>query len=391
MADMTKKIIRVFIDADVICLDHFSGIGHYTASLLKDINSLLENDKYKHIKITLGAPRRSFHRVESYGFNNFKLKKMPTSHRITNGLRKRDLLPPIDLIFGKQIYVFPNYSSWPTTGSPVVPIVYDLSYVLHPEFADDNNRIFLEKQVRLSAKRATRIITISKNSKKEISEYYKYESEKIEILYPIIDKRVFYKRSEREIKKVMARYGIFDKCILFVGNIEPRKNLISLLRAYEKIDPELQKKYPLLLVGAKGWKDEEIHDHIEAMRAKDIKIIQPSDYVSDQDMPALISGAKIFTYISKYEGFGIPPVEAMFCGTPVISSNNSSLPEATGNAALMVDADSISEITKAIESLLTNDALRHELTMKGYEHIKKPMFAAGQSGEKFLKLIESIK
>ncbi|MCX6727370.1 MAG: glycosyltransferase family 1 protein [Candidatus Saccharibacteria bacterium] len=390
MQNPTAKKINVFVDGEVLCLDHFSGIGHYTASLLKEIDTLLEDKKYEHFNVTIGAPWRLVHRLERFGFKNITSKKMPFGPHIANGLKRYGLLPPIDLFFGKQIYVFPHFSSWPTIMSPSVPIIYDLSFVLYPEFSEERNRSLLVKQSALSAKRANRIITISTNSKKEIADEYAYDVEKIDILYPIISRAEFYPRSKTEIRTVKAKYGIFEEYLLYVGNIEPRKNLVTLLKAYDGLDSNLQKKYPLLLVGAKGWKDDEIHTTIASMQARGLKVIQPNDYVGDEDMPALISGATVFAYVSKYEGFGIPPVEAMFCGTPVVSSDNSSLPEATGNAGMMVNADSPKAITKALKSLLSDESMRREYRDKGLKHSHNSMFKVGSNAEKFFDLITNI-
>lgn len=388
MPKTTKQKIKVFVDAEVICLDHFSGIGHYTAALLKQVDKQLDKKEFGHITVTLGVPRRMRNRIDRFGFKNFRVRSMPTSMRVANGLKTRGLLPPIDLLFGNQTYVFPNYSSWPVMRSPCIPIIYDLSFVLHPEFAEDQNRRFLVKQAQLSAERATRVITISTNSQEEICEHYKLDKQQVDILYPITDKENFYRRSPNEIKDVMARYGVLDKYILFVGNIEPRKNLISLLKAYALLDQTKVRDYTLLLVGAKGWKDGEIHALMNELQDKGLNVLQPTSYVTDEDMPALISGATVFTYVSRYEGFGIPPVEAMFCGTPVISSDNSSLPEAVGQGALMVDAEDTAQIRDAIQSLLLSPELRTAYVKKGYQHIKKAMFVPESVGREFMTTIE---
>lgn len=376
--------IKIFVDSEVICLEHFSGIGHYTAALLREVDSLLDQPEFSDYEITLGVPVRLAHRIKRFHFRNFIIKRMPIGPRIANQLKRINAIPPIDLLYGNQVYVFPHFSSWPTLHSPSVPVIYDLSFVLHPEFSADRNASFLIKQTELAAKRASRIITISNNSKDEIADHYKIDRDIIDIIYPIIDKGSFYKRTPAEIKNVRAKYGVFDKYILFVGNIEPRKNLVTLLRAYAMLDHEELKDYSLLLVGAKGWKDDEIHDLMNELQAKGLKVIQPASYVTDEDMPALVSGASIFTYVSRYEGFGIPPVEAMFCGTPVISSDNSSLPEAVGSAALMVNAEDTEEISKAIDKLLHDTKLQHSLVEAGYAHIEKDMFKPELAARAFL-------
>lgn len=383
MTQKKKKPIRVFVDAEVLVLPHFSGIGHYTASLLKAVDDALGLEAYSHIQVTLGAPRGSMHKLARFGFDNFAFKSLPFTHHEANGLKKRHWIPPIDLFFGKQVFVFPNYSSWPTLFSPSVPIIYDLSFVKYPQFGDSNNMRFLSDQVLLSTKRATKAITISKNSQTEICKEYHRLPADVPIVYPVIEMRNFYRRSDLEIRQVKAKYGIFDNYILFVGNLEPRKNLISLLRAYSDLPRDIQKKYALLLIGAKGWKDGEIHKMIQSMRMQGLHVIQPVDYVLDEDLPALISGARSFAYVSIYEGFGIPPVEALACGVPVVVSNNSSLPEATGEAAYYVNATNNTQIKDALLASLKDDGHNRD---KGYEQAKK--FSADYAAKTFLSIVE---
>jgi len=164
---------------------------------------------------------------------------------------------------------------------------------------------------------------------------------------------------------------LLAELLLFVGNIEPRKNLITLLRAYNQLPTAIQNKCGLLLIGAKGWLDDEIHDMIIDMRMRGLKIIQPTDYVVDEDLPALYSGAKLFAYVSKYEGFGIPPIEAMACGTPVICSDNSSLPEAVGEAAILVKAADDKAIAQAIIELFSDQTKAAKYVELGYKQILK--------------------
>ena len=159
------------------------------------------------------------------------------------------------------------------------------------------------------------------------------------------------------------------------------------MHAYDKLPAKLQEKYGLLLIGAKGWLDDEIHNTIIDMRIRGLRVIQPTDYVEDADLPALYSGASVFTYVSKYEGFGIPPIEAMACGTPVVSSDNSSLPEAVGDAGLMVNAADDKAIAKSIERLLTEPGLVKKQIGRGYEQIKK--FDWDTGARKLLETLEA--
>lgn len=383
-----KKTIRVFVDGEVLVIKHFSGIGHYTAELLKAVDNLLYTDEFSHFRFEIGAQRGDAHRLTRFGFENFAVRHMPFSPHVANGLKKRHRLPPIDLLFGKRIYLFPNYSSWPTLFSPAVPIIYDLSFIHHAEFVEPRNQEFLVEQVGLSVKRANRIVTISKNSRTEIMKEFDLHDSDIDIAYPAVDMQTFYRRSEPDIAYTKAKFGVTGEYILFVGNIEPRKNLIALLRAYEKLPAAVQKKYSLLLIGAKGWLDDEIHEMIIAMRLRGLQIMQPTDYVEDTDLPALYSGASVFAYVSRYEGFGIPPIEAMACGTPVVSSNNSSLPEAVGDAALLVEANDVEAIGESLQRLLKDDALVQKQVARGYKQIMK--FDWEKSARQLLKTLDEV-
>ncbi|MEI8187476.1 MAG: glycosyltransferase family 1 protein [Candidatus Saccharibacteria bacterium] len=366
---MNNKRVKIFIDGDVLVHEHFSGIGHYTADLLKALDKLLYKDEYSHVSVEIGVPYRNKHKLTKYGFENFGVRGIPLPSRMINGLKQRRRLPPIDLLFGKKVYVFPNYSSWPTIRKLSIPVIYDLSFIKYPEFVEPQNRKFLVDQVGLSVARASKIITISKNSLNEIVSYYKYPKKDIEILSPAVDMHKFYRRSQEEISYNKAKYGIFGEYILFVGNIEPRKNLITLLKAYDQLPNKVQEKYSLLLIGAKGWLDNEIRDYIIEMRKRGLRVIQPVEYVTDVDLPSLYSGATVFVYISRYEGFGIPPIEAMACGTPAITSDNSSLPEAVGNAAIKIDALDHNELSSQITRLIERSDARNDLINKGYAQI----------------------
>lgn len=385
MKFMSKKV-KVFIDAEVLIVPHFSGIGHYTLELLRALDRQIEGRD--DIQITLGMYFKRFHKIKAYQFHNFKYRRTPFSLRISNALKIRGRQPYFDLLFGKKVYLFPNFTSWPLLFSKSIPIIYDLSYEKFPQFADPRNQKFLSDNVKKSAAWAEKIVTISTNSKNEIVDFYKVPTSKVEVVYPGIDQSQFFRWPTNKSEEIKARYGVHGKYILYVGNLEPRKNLKTLLLAYEKLPSDMRKEYSLLLIGARGWLDDEIFDIIERLRIAGNHIQQPLGYVKDKDRAALYSGAALFVYPSLYEGFGIPPVEAMACGVPVITSNNSSLPEAVGDAAEMVGADSVNGLKKAIEKVLGDPDLQEEMRQKGFAQADK--YSWDREANKLLDLLLEV-
>lgn len=383
---MSKKKLKVFVDAEVLIAPHFSGIGHYTLELLRALDRLL--DTRNDVQVTLGVYFRAVPKIRAHHFRNFKIRRSPYPLRISNGLKIRGLQPPYDLLFGKKLYIFPNYTSWPLWFSKSVSIIYDLSFEYYPQYVEPRNQKFLSDNVRQSVARSQKIITISTNSQKEIVEFYGVDKAKVPIVYPGIDQTQFFRWPADGVKKVKARYGIHGKYILFVGNIEPRKNLKTLLLAYEQLDEKLRQKYSLLLVGARGWLDDEIFEVVERLRANGNHIQQPLEYVKDKDRAALFGGASLFVYPSLYEGFGIPPLEAMACGVPVITSNNSSLPEVVGKAAKMVDAASVKELAAAMTEVLQSKDQQRTMIAAGFKQVD--IYNWDKEAGKLLRILEEV-
>jgi glycosyltransferase involved in cell wall biosynthesis len=383
---MSKKKIKIFVDAEVLIASHFSGIGHYTLELLRALDRAIEDRP--DVEVTLGVYFRRMYKVREYGFRNFTIRRSPFPLRVSNGLKIRGMQPPFDLFFGKKTYLFPNYTSWPLLFSKSVSIVYDLSFEFFPQYVEPRNQKFLSNQVENSVKRSEKIITISSNSQKEITEFYDIAKKNVPIIYPGIDQSEFYRRPLSEIQEIKSLYGIHGKYILFVGNIEPRKNLKNLLLAYEQLPAEVRKEYSLLLVGARGWLDDEIFMIIKRLRTSGNHIQQPLEYVKDEDRPAIYSGASLFVYPSLYEGFGIPPVEAMACGVPVIASDNSSLPEAVGSAAELVSAESVPDLADAIQRILKDPRRQAKMVADGFKQADK--FSWDTGAALLLKTLEDI-
>jgi alpha-1,3-rhamnosyl/mannosyltransferase len=348
---------KIILEGLALVEGHFSGVGQYTLGILRGLDEEIDSLKYKGKEwpeVTVLIPWNMVDRFKSFKFKHIGYKKFPLTFRVMSKLWYSGLMPPIDIWCGRGFYVFPRFGKMPLLFSKYAVVVYDLSYELYPQYSDKGSAEFISKVVKKSIPKAFKVITISDNAQKEIVEFYKLSKDSVPVATPAADQRVFYRRSDQEIAKVKGRYGIEQDYILALSNLEPRKNLRVLVDAYCALPEKIRAKNALLLVGVSGWKTDALFNHITEKVKEGYNIIRPSHYVSDEDKPAILSGAKMLVYPSHYEGFGMPPLEALACGTPVISANNSSLPQAVGSAGIMVNVEDEKEILSAIEGCLHN-------------------------------------
>ncbi len=346
---------KIFIDGLALVEGHFSGIGQYCLGILRGIDSLLEKERLagKSIPdVSVIVPYDTLQRFYGFRFKYIRPVRCPIKFRTMTGLWSRNLVPPLDIMFGHGYYVFTRFVDMNLAFSKSAVIIYDLSYENYQQFSDEKNAKFLSKGVQRSLKSADTVFTISQNSKIEIAEYYEFPADKIAVATPAADQRYFYRRSSREITKVKQKYGVKKNYILALSNLEPRKNLDTLVDAYCDLSEQHREKISLLLVGVSGWKTDKLFEKIVGRVKEGYDIIRPSSYLSDHDKPALISGAKMLVYPSHYEGFGMPPLEALACGVPVITSNNSSLPEVMGDTGAMLDCNDVSGFSRKMNEYL---------------------------------------
>ncbi len=257
----------------------------------------------------------------------------------------------------------------------IVTTVHDFSWEHYPEFHPKERIEYFNKNFYPSLQRCDHIITGSYFTKNEIIERTKLSAEKISVIYHGINHSLFYFREKREITQ---------KFILAVGNIEPRKNLKNLLLAYASLPLHVKKTYHLILVGAEGWNNEEIM----TLTHQQHPFVTYSGYVDDEKLAQLYNDATLFVYPSFYEGFGIPPLEAMACGTPVIASNTSTLPEVCGDSAFYIDPFDVLSIKNAILFLLENEALQKKYIDRGLQH--SSIFTWQKSAKEHSDLFEKL-
>lgn len=271
--------------------------------------------------------------------------------------------------------------------SKKVITIHDLTPVLFPQ-TFDRFTVFIHKYLLPRAlRKVDRIITVSENTKADIVKYFGISEEKIEVIHNGVDHEHF-KKLDRECcyRKLKIKYGIDSKFILSVGTIEPRKNYTNLVKAFY----ELKKRkisHKLVIIGKTGWKYKSFYDAIEKLRLK--KDVLLLGYVPYEDLPLFYNCAEVFVYPSLYEGFGLPPLEAMACGCPVVVSNCSSLPEVVGDAGILVDPYDHKKLAESLYEVLSDEGLRKHLTLKGLRRAKK--FSWKETAKKTLKVYEGLR
>lgn len=262
----------------------------------------------------------------------------------------------IDLLHS-MAFVTPFISNCPS-----VVTVYDLSFLQFPENFPTAQRLYLISQTRRSVRSARRIIAISESSRKDVHRIFDIPLNRIDVVRPGVD--VIYRQIPEEEKIAFrAAKGINGRFVLHVGTLQPRKNIPLLIDAFAQL---AQPGLHLVLVGGKGWLFDTIFARVQAHHLTDR--VHFTGYVPDAELPLWYNAADLFVLPSQYEGFGMPLVEAMACGTPVIAADNSSLPEAVGNAGLLFTPDNRAELTDRMANVLNDAALSDKMRHLGRRH-----------------------
>lgn len=297
---------------------------------------------------------------------------------------------PYHWFFGRdaQITQFFNYSIPYGVKGKTAVFLCDMAYQVYPETIQKETLKMLHREVETACKRADRIITISEFSKAEIVKYLGVEEQKIAVVPCGIDPRVFHNRhSSERIEKVCEKYRIKNPYFLYLGTLEPRKNIEGLIQAYAKVKKKNMGAVPdLVIAGKKGWNFERIFALVEEYRLEESVIF--TGYITEQEIPLLLSGAAAFVFPSFYEGFGLPPLEAMACGTPVISSNAASIPEVVGDAGILIDPYQVDALAEAMEQIATQKELRERLREKGLKRSR--MFYWKNSARRLMEVYREM-
>lgn len=345
------------------------------------IRALAELDDRNRYTIYLAEPAAAAEWREGFARQhpNFEIRLLP----------KPTPLIRVPLFLAYELWKRPvdvlhvQYTAPPFCRVPVVATIHDLAFEHMPETFTRRGSFQLKLTVRRTAQRAVRIATVSEYSRQDLLRTYKLSPEKVVVTYNGVEQHFTAEAWPNEAAGIRNRFGIKRDYLLAVGSLQPRKNLVRLIRAYAKLRSEHKAFTPqLVIVGRKLWLADEIFAEVRQQFWKDDVIL--TGYVSDEDLPKLYRQATAFVYPSLFEGFGLPPVEAMACGTPVITSNVSSLPEVTGDAALLIDPLDQPSLESSLLQITSDEALRARLREQGIEQAK--LFTWRAAAEKTLQL-----
>lgn len=379
--------MNITFDAVPIISDKITGIGWCEIGQTQAIARLFPQNNYEYTFFTSGKNSR-IQQAEKFAENNIKLNYSDFSGYLYRGVST--FLPfPYSAFFGKKsdITHFFNYIVPPFVNGKKVVTIHDMVYKAFPKTVRGRTRFMLETGLKKSMRRADIIITDSEFSKSEIVKYFPKYSKKIRVVPCGVDCNRFKPCENPEtIYKVKKSLKINGDYFLYVGTIEPRKNLVRLIKAYKVFTKHVENPPKLVLAGAKGWLCNDIYKLVKQLNLE--KKVIFTKYVSYEDMPPLICGAMSFVFPSLYEGFGIPPLEAMACGVPVLTSGEASIPEVVGDCAVICDAYSVKSIAKGLYQLYKNPDLRYKLSKSGLERSK--LFTWEHSAEKLYSVYKEL-
>lgn len=342
---------RLFFEADSITQPRISGIGHTCLEILRAFDELAENDKS--FTVTAIVPFGKKRYVEKYGFKNIKVRSLwPGGRGLNYLLARTSLTIPMDLWFGRGFYVFPNYKNWFVPFSQSLTFIHDINFKLNPDTLNQKNRRYLEANINRWLKRTSKVACISKSAAKEFFRYFPEYKNKTGVVYLGINSKMYHPQTKADVSAVCKKYKLPQDYFLFVGNIEPRKNLLVLLDAYKAYSDQTKSPKALILIGGDGWNNQAIRDKIHQLQDSGYAVYNPREYVPDEDLPALYSGATALVHIALNEGFGLSAVQAQACGTPVIASDLPVFHE-------LLAAEHTSFVAPASVDDVTNTLLKH--------------------------------
>jgi len=372
--------MRIMIDAR---MGHTRvGMGVYVRGLLDGLAKIdKENDYYviinKDREENFVPIQNNFHKIyTNITYSNYLLRDFWEHLYLPLKLHKTKI----------DVYHGPNYVLPILGKGRMVLTIYDMISFATSGWYKPISRFRVQRLLKISAKKADKIITGSENSKRDIINILGLPDEKVKVIYIGIDNTYKPISDHHKLDTVKKRYNITGSFIMHVGSLNPRKNIPRLIEAYSKLPAEILKEYQLVIAGKRSWKADEIFAKAKQLGLGDR--VTFTGFVEDADLPLLMNAAALLAFPSLYEGFGIPPLEAMACGTPVIASNTSSIPEVVGEAALLFDPYNVEEMADVMYRALTDKQLRNELRKKGFQRVKQ--FSWEKAARETLSVYEEV-
>jgi glycosyltransferase involved in cell wall biosynthesis len=345
-----------------------AGIGRYTRELVRAVIEQGPEHEYRLFYAAYGLDSSSplLAGLQEIGTQrrNVRLLPIPLPPRRLAQIWHRLRIPlPIELVTGPiDLLHATDFVPPPTAAAiPVIVTVHDLSYIVHPECALPSVARYLNGAVPRGVRRANALLADSIATKRDLEQFMQVDPQRVTVVYPGV-RPEFRPMTPSETEPFVQTMGLPERFLLFVSTIEPRKNLPRLLEAYAQVRERIG-NLPLVIAGRKGWMYDEFFQAIGRLGLT--THVQLLDYVDDKALPSLYNRAWAFVYPSIYEGFGFPALEALACGTPVLTADNSSLPEVVGDLAVLVRAEDVSSIAAGLERIVCDEALRERLRAGG--------------------------
>ncbi len=367
-----------------------TGVSKYISELLLNLFSLDKDNHYMLLFRTKYSSRYIKSVIEEYlSTANVSIKQTYILNRIIEffWMKNNKKIPFFDPIpKDTDVFISTYYMTPPMGKYSIVSFVYDIIPLRVKEYSNISNEV--AEKIYKTIMRSNYILTISEFSKTDILNYFGCYDKKIEVIYPGVG-RIFNEPFKMNFESVISKYGIKDKFIFYAGVWGRHKNVLNLVRSFE-IAKNWGIPHMLVLGGRKTAGDDDVYNKIcEVIRNskyKDDIII--TDFIPEEDLPYFYQSCSVFCFLSLYEGFGMPVLEAMSCGAPVIVSNRSSLPEVIGDAGLLVDPENIEQIAVSILKVVSDKKLREEMSKKGKERARK--FSWKDSAKKLMKVINEL-
>lgn len=351
--------MRIGYDAKRL-FNNNTGLGNYSRTLVRDIQRYYPDNEY-----VLFSPKlKVSNDTEEFFTNKYELVRGKGLFWRTSGIKKEIKESEIDIYHGLS-HELPIGIDKLSCKSVVT--MHDLIYKFQPQDFSPIDRKIYDFKFKYACEHSDRIIAISESTKKDIVAHYGVQEAKVEVVYQTCAD-IFKQKLDKSVRAtVLEKYKLPEHFLLYVGSIIERKQLLQIVKALKQLNGVV--KLPLVVIGNGKKYKQQVLDYIKSNNLEQ-SVLFP-DYVQNEDLPYVYNAARIFIYPSVYEGFGIPVIESLFCKTPVITSNLSSLPEAAGVGALYVEPDKPESIAHAIVQLLTNVDLYKQLITDGFDHVQK--------------------